>query len=106
MFAVFRQLAGMMFFAGANQRKQRTAERGDAAANGKTHAGRILMGNLPGAQQKVVIGLRKQEFPRRKRGTIISFEKKANKALTPYDCIPKKHEPKAETSTFNQAYYL
>jgi hypothetical protein len=54
MFAVFRQLAGMMFFAGTNQREQRAAEGGDAAAKGKTHAGRILMGSLPGAQLKVV----------------------------------------------------
>jgi hypothetical protein len=54
MFAVFRQLAGVVFFAGANQSEQRAAESGNAATKGKTHAGRILMGNLPGAQLKVV----------------------------------------------------
>ena len=54
MFAEFRQLTGMMFFAGTNHGEKPTAEGGDGAAKGQTHAGRILMGNLPGAQLKVV----------------------------------------------------
>jgi hypothetical protein len=37
--------------------------------------GRILMGNLPGAQLKVVIGLRKQEFRRQNCGLKISLKK-------------------------------
>jgi len=75
MFAMFRQLACMMFFAGANQRKQRAPERGDPAANGKTHAGRILMGNLPEAQLKVVTAARNQESSRRDCGAKVSFKK-------------------------------
>ena len=73
MFAVFRQLAGMMFFARTNHSEESAPEGRDAAANGKTHAGRILMGNLPEAQLKVAIG---QEFSPPKLRAKNFFKKK------------------------------
>jgi len=52
MFAVFRQLAGMMFFARTNHSEKSASEGGDGAANGKTHAGAHPNGESSGGATK------------------------------------------------------
>ena len=87
MFAVFRQLARMMFFARTNYREQSAPEGGDAAANGKTHAGAHPNGESSGRATKSSHRAAQTEFSRRNCGLKISL-KKSEKSLDGFGRVP------------------